>query len=579
MGSQVRIKSNLQILRARLVKNSVGIVKAVSGIEVTVDFPQHGNWVGQLGDLELVNQEPGAAAEAYDIIEDWSRCIRSLTVSSNESCAKNLLEKTTNFWQSSSTQGRPWIRLEIHEHILIHTLSLKIDPNDCSHMPSLIIVRVGDSISNLKDFNWVSINPGDTNVTLLSNTKQHYPWIEILIKQCRNNGIQCRVHQLNIIGRRKQTDLDIMLMNASFLANDNDLSCEPSFSTSSNYPDDKVVTNTTNEVNTVKVLVWGLNDKEQLAGLKGSKVKIPTYSAVLSGLKPICLAGGSKSLFIVSQDGKLYACGEGTNGRLGLGHNNNVPTPRQVPVVSQFIVKKLAVHSGGKHAMALTLDGKVFSWGEGEDGKLGHGNRLTLEKPKLVEALKSKRIREIACGSSHSAAISASGELYTWGLGEYGRLGHGDNNTQLKPKLVQALIGHRIVGIALGSRDAQTLCLTEEGLVFSWGDGDFGKLGRGGSEGCAIPHQIERLNGVGVIQIECGAQFSLALTKSGEVWTWGKGDYYRLGHGSDQHVRKPTPIQGLRGKKVIHVAVGALHCLAVTDAGQVFAWGDNGRSN
>lgn len=203
------------------------------------------------------------------------------------------------------------------------------------------------------------------------------------------------------------------------------------------------------------------------------------------------------------------------------------------------------------------------------------GNRLTLEKPKLIETLKNKRIREIACGSSHSAAITASGELYTWGLGEYGRLGHGDNNTQLKPKLVQALSGHRVVQIACGSRDAQTLCLTEDGLVFSWGDGDFGKLGRGGSEGCAIPHQIERLNGVGVIQIECGAQFSLALTKSGEVWTWGKGDYYRLGHGSDQHVRKPTPIQGLRGKKVIHVAVGALHCLAVTDAGQVYAWGDN----
>lgn len=48
-----------------------------------------------------------------------------------------------------------------------------------------------------------------------------------------------------------------------------------------------------------------------------------------------------------------------------------------------------------------------------------------------------------------------------------------------------------------------------------------------------------------------------------------QGDYFRLGHGSDQHLRKPTPIQGLRGKKVVHVAVGALHCLAVTDTGEV----------
>lgn len=49
----------------------------------------------------------------------------------------------------------------------------------------------------------------------------------------------------------------------------------------------------------------------------------------------------------------------------------------------------------------------------------------------------------------------------------------------------------------------------------------------------------------------------------------GKGDYFRLGHGSDAHVRKPQLVEGLQGKKVIHVSVGALHCLAVTDQGQV----------
>nr|CAD7581092.1 unnamed protein product [Timema californicum] len=250
---------------------------------------------------------------------------------------------------------------------------------------------------------------------------------------------------------------------------------------------------------------------------------------------------------------------------------------------------------------------QVFSWGEGEDGKLGHNNRLSVDKPCLVEAFKSKRVRDIACGSNHSAAITSSGELYTWGLGEYGRLGHGDNITQLKPKLVsnldsqevpgadytcqevpgavytsqkvpgavytsqevqgavytsqevpgadytrvrrsqvqstlvrrsqvqttpesgggpkfdvcvfqvKGLLGVRVVQVACGSRDAQTLALSDEGMVFSWGDGDFGKLGRGGSDGCSTPHNVERLNNMGVCQIECGAQFSLALTRSGQV--------------------------------------------------------------
>lgn len=54
-----------------------------------------------------------------------------------------------------------------------------------------------------------------------------------------------------------------------------------------------------------KVLVWGLNDKDQLGGLKGSKVKMPVLSETLSSLRPVHVAGGSKSLFVVSQEGKV----------------------------------------------------------------------------------------------------------------------------------------------------------------------------------------------------------------------------------------------------------------------------------
>lgn len=233
------------------------------------------------------------------------------------------------------------------------------------------------------------------------------------------------------------------------------------------------------------------------------------------------------------------------------------------------------MHSGGRHALALTADGRVFSWGEGDDGKLGHGDVTSLDTPRCIETLNGFRVRDVAAGSNHSAAVTSSGELYTWGLGEYGRLGHGDNLTQLTPKRVESLVGQRVVQVSCGSRDAQTLALVEGGLVYSWGDGDFGKLGRGGSEGCSSPCLVDKLSGLGVCHVECGAQFSVALTCNGHVYTWGKGDYFRLGHGSDQHVRWPTLVEGLRGKKVIGVSVGALHCLAVTDAGQVFAWGDN----
>lgn len=148
--------------------------------------------------------QSGAHGDAHsdgDLIEDWSRVIRSLCVSSNESAAKHLLDRSNNYWQSSSVQststssssGKHWIRIEMHENVLIHSLAITVNGSDCSHMPSLIVVRTGDTVDSLKDYSWVSIKPSDSNVQLLSDLRQYYKWIEIVIKQCRNNGIQCKV--------------------------------------------------------------------------------------------------------------------------------------------------------------------------------------------------------------------------------------------------------------------------------------------------------------------------------------------------------------------------------------------------
>ncbi len=111
--------------------------------------------------------------------------------------------------------------------------------------------------------------------------------------------------------------------------------------------------------------------------------------------------------------------------------------------------------------------------------------------------------------------------------------------------------------------------------MWAWGDGDYGKLGRGGSDGCKVPMKIESLAGLGALKVECGSQFSVALTRSGSVFTWGKGDYHRLGHGTDDHVRRPRKVAALQGKKVVSIATGSLHCVACTDQGEVFTWGDN----
>ena len=95
-------------------------------------------------------------------------------------------------------------------------------------------------------------------------------------------------------------------------------------------------------------------------------------------------------------EGKIYACGEATNGRLGLGlSSGTIPIPRQITALSNYVVKKVAVHSGGRHAMALTVDGKVFSWGEGDDGKLGHFSRMYVILYRYTTSFLERNIFEI----------------------------------------------------------------------------------------------------------------------------------------------------------------------------------------
>ena len=158
----------------------------------------------------------------------------------------------------------------------------------------------------------------------------------------------------------------------------------------------------------VSVFVWGLNDKNQLGGIKGSKVDkrrfyvatisvlnnsssffflevlTPTKSPTLSPMNIVDVTAGAKCIFVLTQDGKVYSSGEGVDGRLGLGHTKPVAKVELIEALSQFVVKKVAIHPSGRHCLGLTADGKVFSWGEGIYGKLGHGDEQYVRVPRIV---------------------------------------------------------------------------------------------------------------------------------------------------------------------------------------------------
>ena len=91
-----------------------------------------------------------------------------------------------------------------------------------------------------------------------------------------------------------------------------------------------------------------------------------------------------------------------------------------------------------------------------------------------MEDLRGTKPKQIACGGFHTAVVTEDGTLYTFGGGEHGQLGHGDKFNRLVPTLVQALTGEFISQITCGW--SHTVVLTPSGIR-SFGNGEHGKLG------------------------------------------------------------------------------------------------------
>ena len=108
-------------------------------------------------------------------------------------------------------------------------------------------------------------------------------------------------------------------------------------------------------------------------------------------------------------------------------------------------------------------------------------------------------------------------------------MGHGDQQNQLLPKKVEALVGQRVVAVSAGT--AVSLAITADGAVWSWGDGGLGKLGHGDAQIQLLPKKIEAFAGQRVVAVSAGYNHSLSITADGAVFTWGKGEDGCLGHG------------------------------------------------
>ena len=221
----------------------------------------------------------------------------------------------------------------------------------------------------------------------------------------------------------------------------------------------------------------------------------------------------------------VWGCGPGTSH----GDGDDQWQPKKIDALAGQRV--VAASAAFAHSFALTAGGSVWSWGGGLFGRLGHGDEQSQLLPKKVEALAGQRVVAVSATGSHSLAITADGAVWSWGWGGYGMLGHGDQQNQLLPKKIEAFAGLRVVAVSVGHD--HSLALTADGAVWSWGDGDYGQLGHGDEEDQWQPKKVEAFAGQRVVALSDGESHSLALTADSAVLTWGHGGHGCLGHGED----------------------------------------------
>ena len=213
------------------------------------------------------------------------------------------------------------------------------------------------------------------------------------------------------------------------------------------------------------------------------------------------------------------------------------PIPVKVPLPVESGIRFKHIACGYNYSYAIGVDGTCWSWGSGAHGVLGHGDSSDYIQPTRVKVPRDDAVSFVTCGYSHAAVISGAGGLMTVGYGADGALGLGkeggkvDKNTL---QLVRTLSNSVVVQVScsLGERHSHTLACNSDGDVYSWGDGYKGKLGHNDQEPRDIPTKIDPsvFGSEFVIGVACGGIHSAAVTREGSVFTWGCGSDGRLGH-------------------------------------------------
>jgi alpha-tubulin suppressor-like RCC1 family protein len=307
----------------------------------------------------------------------------------------------------------------------------------------------------------------------------------------------------------------------------------------------------------------------------GPRQYVHKFTAIptLLEVRIVAVAAGPEHSLAVSEAGHLFSWGCGW---LGHGDDRGRDIPTQVTEISE--VREVA--AGYRSSLAIDRSGVAYTWGE---GILGHssrhvepgetrvkpGDRQICAFPTRLDA-SPEPVCSAAAGATHFLAIGESGALYSWGW-------YSNSATfNLQPKRVEAL-QERVSCVSANA--LWNITLTVKGNVFTWGC----QMALGHGEGIhalrLVPTKVQALPQC-VVSVSAGDTHAMALTRGGDLYTWGGSRYGALGHGGCNEQLTPKKVTHVsprwNGQAVIKIAAGWHTSVAIMDGGIAWGWGYSG---
>lgn len=294
-----------------------------------------------------------------------------------------------------------------------------------------------------------------------------------------------------------------------------------------------------------------------------------------STAKVISLSCGRLHMLLLDDSGCVWGLGDPHAVGIASEAEGQLACPVRVPRLAPRVVKAVC---GNGHSAVITKSGQVFSWGR----PLIEDTGDTWQRPQSIPSVDGAV--DVAAGDMHLAIVAVKGDVYAWGQNFHGQCGRNPcgasscNSIAWPSRARGALEATAARRVACGRY--HTAVLSAAGEVFTFGAADSGQLGRRASMGGGRPAwDPDRVSFAGscpdervlIVQLACGEDHTLCLTNAGSLFAFGSGDVGQLGSGGARTHRLPVLVRSVN--KICEIAAGAQWTLLRCHDGTVYLAG------